>query len=83
MRDSMSKVLTGQKGEGEINLHRNCFACVSNNGMGFRLKFHKQEDGSVFRNFFADPKFESYSGIVHRGIVATLLDSAMTHCLLM
>lgn len=32
--------------------------------------------------FTADPKFEGYSGIVHGGIIATLLDSAMTHCLL-
>jgi len=32
--------------------------------------------------FTADPKFEGYSGMVHGGIIATLLDSAMTHCLL-
>lgn len=47
------------------------------------LKFYKHEDGAVFGNFFADPKYEGYSGIIHGGIVATLLDSAMTHCLLM
>ena len=46
------------------------------------LKFYKHEDGTVFGNFFADPKYEGYSGIIHGGIVATLLDSAMTHCLL-
>ena len=79
---SMNKGLTGKKGQGEINLHRNCFACGSNNGMGLGLKFYKNEDGTIFGNFFADPKYEGYSGIVHGGIVATLLDSAMTHCLL-
>jgi uncharacterized protein (TIGR00369 family) len=79
----VNKVLTGQKGEGENNLHRNCFACGSNNGMGLGLKFYRREDGSVSGDFFADPKFEGYSGIIHGGIVATLLDSAMTHCLLM
>ena len=79
----MTEMLTGQKGQGEVNLHRNCFACGSNNGMGLGLKFYKHEDGTVFGNFFADPKFEGYSGIIHGGIVATLLDSAMTHCLLM
>jgi len=47
------------------------------------LKFYKHEDGTIVGNFFADPKFEGYSGIIHGGIVATLLDSAMTHCLLM
>ena len=63
--------------------HPNCFACGSKNGAGLRLKFNKDEDGTVFGNFFADPKFEGYSGIIHGGIIATLLDSAMTHCLLM
>ena len=67
----------------ENNFHRNCFACGSNNGSGLRLKFYKHEDGSVWGDFFADPKFEGYSGIVHGGIIATMLDSAMTHCLLM
>lgn len=51
--------------------------------MGLRLNFHQKEDGSVSGNFFADSKYEGYSGIIHGGIIATLLDSAMTHCLLM
>jgi acyl-coenzyme A thioesterase PaaI-like protein len=79
----MAEMLTGQKGQTENSLHRNCFACGSNNGIGLGLKFYKHEDGTIFGNFFADPKFEGYSGIIHGGIVATLLDSAMTHCLLM
>jgi acyl-coenzyme A thioesterase PaaI-like protein len=79
----MHQMLTGQKEQEEINLHKNCFACGPNNGRGLGLKFYKHEDGTVFGNFFADPKFEGYSGIIHGGIVATLLDSAMTYCLLM
>src|SRR4030043_613853 len=79
----MGEMLTGQKGQGEVNLHRNCFACGSNDGIGLGLKFYKHEDGAVFGTFFADPKYEGYSGIIHGGIIATLLDSAMTHCLLM
>ena len=65
------------------NFHQNCFGCGSNDGVGLSLKFYKYEDGAVFGNFFADPKYEGYSGIIHGGIIATLLDSAMTHCLLM
>jgi acyl-coenzyme A thioesterase PaaI-like protein len=79
----MDEMLTGRKGQGEVNLHRNCFACGSNDGIGLGLRFYKNEDGVVYGNFFADPKFEGYPGIIHGGIVATLLDSAMTHCLLM
>jgi len=62
-------------------LHANCFACGSNNGVGLRLKFDEKDDGSVMGYFTADPRFEGYSGIVHGGIIATLLDSAMSHCL--
>ena len=79
----MNPMLPNQKEQIENSFHQNCFACGANNGMGLGLKFHKHEDGTVFGNFFADPKFEGYSGIIHGGIVATLLDSAMTHCLLM
>jgi acyl-coenzyme A thioesterase PaaI-like protein len=79
----MAEMLAGQKARTENSLHRNCFACGSNGGIGLGLKFYKNEDGVVFGNFFADPKYEGYSGIIHGGIIATLLDSAMTHCLLM
>ena len=79
----MAEMLTGKKGQTENSLHRNCFACGSNDGIGLGLKFYKNEDGAVFGSFFADPKYEGYSGIIHGGIIATLLDSAMTHCLLM
>jgi uncharacterized protein (TIGR00369 family) len=65
----------------ENNLHKNCFACGSNNGVGLRLKFDERDDGSVVGYFTADPRFEGYPGIVHGGIIATLLDSAMSHCL--
>jgi uncharacterized protein (TIGR00369 family) len=63
-------------------VHGNCFACGSKNEGGLRLNFHGREDGSVWGDFIADPRFEGYSGMVHGGIIATLLDSAMTHCLL-
>jgi len=83
MRKSMNEMVNGQGRQGEVNLHKNCFACGSNDGIGLGLKFYKNEDGAVFGSFFADPKYEGYSGIIHGGIIATLLDSAMTHCLLM
>mgnify|MGYP001563891342 CR=1 FL=1 len=79
----MNEILIAQKEEGEDNLHRNCFACGSNNGLGLGLKFYKDKDNTVFGSFFADRKFEGYSGIIHGGIIATLLDSVMTHCLLL
>jgi acyl-coenzyme A thioesterase PaaI-like protein len=80
----MEQMLAGPKKQIiENHFHQNCFACGLNDGMGLGLKFYRHEDGAVFGNFFADPKHEGYSSIIHGGIIATLLDSAMTHCLLM
>jgi acyl-coenzyme A thioesterase PaaI-like protein len=80
----MEQMLAGHKEQIiENHFHQNCFACGSNDGVGLGLKFYKYEDGTIFGNFFADPKYEGYSGVIYGGIIATLLDSAMTHCLLM
>ena len=65
-----------RKGKVENDFHPNCFACGSKNGAGLQLKFHKEEDGSFFGEFLAKSKFGSYPGIVHGGIIATLLASA-------
>ncbi len=63
------------------NLHSNCFACGPDSEGGLGLRFHEEEDGSVSGYFVADAKFQGYNGIVHGGIIAALLDSAMAHCL--
>jgi len=62
--------------------HKDCFACGSGNGNGLGLQFHSGADGCVYGHFLVTPKFQGYSGVLHGGITATLLDSAMIHCLL-
>jgi uncharacterized protein (TIGR00369 family) len=59
-----------------------CFACGAGTP-GLRLQFSPGLDDpdSVFSQVVISPMFESYPGVVHGGIVATLLDAAMTHCL--
>ncbi len=39
------------------------------------------KDGSAHTSFRGSSLFQGYSGILHGGIVATLLDATMTHCL--
>ncbi len=69
-----------QKKKGETDLHKNCFACGSNNGMGLRLKFFKNEDGVISGSFFADPRYESYKGIIHGGIISSgVLQAILGH----
>lgn len=36
---------------------------------------------SVIAVFHAQPQWQGYSGLLHGGMISTLLDSAMTHCL--
>jgi uncharacterized protein (TIGR00369 family) len=53
-----------------------CFACGTQNPIGLHLKFTKSEDKYI-ANFTAGPEHQSYNGIVHGGIISTLLDEAM------
>lgn len=61
--------------------HRGCFACrpVAQGGLG--LNFHVRPDGSVEAEWLTGEGSESYRGIVHGGLQATALDSAMVHAL--
>jgi uncharacterized protein (TIGR00369 family) len=61
--------------------HPQCFACGSANGHGLGLKFCVAQDGSVEASFPCQPVFAGYPGMLHGGIVCTLLDGAMTNCL--
>lgn len=38
-------------------------------------------DGGVCCTLEADPAWQGYSGTLHGGMICTLLDAAMTHCL--
>lgn len=64
------------------DLHRNCFACgQGEDSLG--LTFEHVDVSTVSAEWFCEEKYQSYPGIVHGGIIATILDSAMTNCLLM
>ena len=60
--------------------HSKCFACGPWNWHGLQLKFKRGPNGSTC-SVSISPRFQSYEGVVHGGIVATLLDAAMIHAL--
>jgi uncharacterized protein (TIGR00369 family) len=62
------------------DLHRDCFACGSKEGLG--LVFSLDGTDAVTAEWFCHERYQGYSGMVHGGIIAALLDSAMTNCLL-
>ena len=55
---------------------RNCFACGSQNPHGLGMEF-RIEEGAAVADFTAAPHHQGYPGLVHGGVVATMLDEAM------
>lgn len=56
----------------------NCFVCGEKNPGGLQLHFEIDKEKRTLRTtFVASPVYQGYDGIVHGGIVTTLLDEAM------
>lgn len=56
----------------------NCFVCGTNNPNGLRLSFEIDKEKQTLKStFIASATFQGWDGIVHGGIVSTLLDEAM------
>ena len=61
--------------------HPHCFACSDPAEGGLGLRFQVTADGGVGARWTCPPGGESYPGIMHGGVGATLLDAAMMHAL--
>jgi acyl-coenzyme A thioesterase PaaI-like protein len=61
--------------------HPFCFVCSGSNPMGLALRYGAQPDGSVAATFLGSCALEGYAGLLHGGVIAALLDGAMTNCL--
>ncbi|MHB9131875.1 MAG: PaaI family thioesterase [Armatimonadota bacterium] len=60
----------------EFVADRMCFACGKDNPAGLHLTFSVDDDAYV-SYFVADRTHQGYEGIIHGGIIATLLDEIM------
>ena len=55
-----------------------CFGCGKNNPIGLKLDFDLDEENmTVEGRFTAKEEHAGYTGVMHGGLVATLLDEAM------
>ena len=61
--------------------HENCLICGESNPLSFGLKFKPMDDDTVEAVFTGNLTLQGYDNILHGGVIASLLDSAMTHCL--
>ena len=53
-----------------------CFACGENNPIGLHLKFAFDGDKYTAKKVLTR-EYQSYAGVVHGGIITTMLDEAM------
>ncbi len=75
MTKSFSQSLTEQYG------HSQCVLCGHKNPLSLGLTFTPHEDGSVRTSLQGRRLLQGYDQILHGGVLASLLDSSMTHCL--
>ena len=61
--------------------HLCCFACGQQNRNGLGLNFAPSPEGGVQAVFSCSSGYCGYDGILHGGVISTLLDAAMTNCL--
>ncbi len=55
-----------------------CFVCGINNPLGLKISFVVDKGGKAIRcEFTPGPEYQGFQGIIHGGIIATLLDEAM------
>lgn len=55
-----------------------CFGCGPDNTSGLHLEFQVASDGSVVSMTAVSGAFDGHPGYLHGGIIATLLDEAMS-----
>ncbi|TWH45172.1 PaaI family thioesterase [Sporomusa sp. KB1] len=57
-----------------------CFACGPRNPIGLKLTFWEEND-VYLTDFTAGPEHQGYNGIMHGGLISTLLDEIMARYL--
>ncbi len=56
----------------------NCFGCGAHNRIGMRLRFFVDSQGAVLSTLRLPKRFQGPHGFVHGGVIAAILDEAMS-----
>lgn len=60
----------------DSSTYQGCFACGHRNDAGLKLVFRREGD-MVITEFTPDERFQGFPGVVHGGVLATLLDETL------
>ena len=63
------------------NGHGRCLLCGERNPCSLKLVFEADDEGGVKTRFQSHQGLQGYDDMLHGGVIASLLDAAMTHCL--
>ena len=55
-----------------------CFVCGARHPYGLHLRFEDEGEGRVAAEWRPDPALQGFEGVIHGGIVSTVLDEAMS-----
>jgi acyl-coenzyme A thioesterase PaaI-like protein len=83
----LADLLSAEEPDGDAALndrsdYQHCFVCGARNVSGLRLKF-RREGEQVVADFLPDASFEGFPGVVHGGILASLLDETLSRTALL
>ena len=56
--------------------YQQCFVCGARNEQGLHLHY-RQEDDQVVTEFVGEPRHQGFPGVVHGGLLSTILDETM------
>ena len=59
--------------------YNGCYVCGRDNPRGMKLTLVQEEDGAVGATFYADECYQGWPGIVHGGVISSLLDEATAY----
>jgi len=65
----------------DSNGHDHCLLCGAYHPHSWNLCFTPGSEGEVVSTFIASKDLQGYDDLVHGGVICSLLDAAMTHCL--
>ncbi|HLZ25109.1 MAG TPA: PaaI family thioesterase [Ktedonobacterales bacterium] len=61
----------------DTSTYQGCFACGMRNQMGLKLVF-RQEGDEIITEYTPEVRFQGFPGVLHGGVLTTLLDEAMS-----
>lgn len=72
----------GSRQQAAVPRPARCFACGKDNAIGLKLEFTHRPDGEALAVWTPAEWHEGWPGVVHGGLLSTVLDEAMSHAVL-